>query len=222
MYTDGWTAASADDRKGVIGALRHDGHNNDAWSSALIETHELSFDPDGRLLRVKKEGMAAHAEIYFLHDGEKLHGLNGSSAPIHEANEHRAPFLNDETVPDYLRFFSFFVHGDEGPFYIVEALDDARIPAKVREYLAQDTNRPATNVREAMAPAICAGFNADEGYFECAAIVMYGAAIFAAEFHVKPDGMIEMEDDQILACDLPGAICLEQDYTKLMEVAIFK
>ena len=43
--------------------------------------------------------------------------------------------LSPENVLGYLKFFCFFVRGDEGAFYILEQADDPMVPADIDEGL---------------------------------------------------------------------------------------
>lgn len=111
--------------------------------------------------------------IYYLvnHSGD-LFRLNGTSPPIHEVNATTPIKLTQGNVLDYLRFFCFFVRGEEGPFYIVENLHDPLVPSHpdVHSVLA-GTIRPATF--EGMSK---------EGHFLCDAVIYYSNAIFMANF----------------------------------------
>jgi hypothetical protein len=49
--------------------------------------------------------------------------LNGESGNIHRANEVEAIDLAEEHVPDYLRFFTNFLRGDDRPFTLLDRTD---------------------------------------------------------------------------------------------------
>ena len=125
--------------------------------------------------------------LYFLTLEGNLFRLNGTSPPLHEVNAKAPLRLNAENVLDYLRFFCFFVQGEEGPFYVVESADDPWIPQMART------------------PAVVKGLEAvtaaelkdadDQGRFRCSAVIYYSNAIFKAEMQVAPSGMIEMLSD---------------------------
>lgn len=157
----------------------------------------LSFYENTLLVRVRDpQWEPGNLFTYFLKDKETLYPLNGPSSPMHEVNQ-RAPIrLNETNVLDYLRFFCFFVRGEEGPFYIVERLDDPMIP-----------NHPVIHqiVSGTMRPAVFEGINA-QGFFLCNAVVYYSNALFLANFAVQPNGMIEMLEDEPIAADLPMKI----------------
>jgi hypothetical protein len=93
-----------------------------------------------------------------------------------------------------LRFFCFFVRGEEGPFLIAESMEDPYIPKNVDE-------RTRSVIEGTIRPASYEGKN-DKGFFLCDAVVFYSNALFIANFAVQPGGMIEMLDDEPIAADL--------------------
>ena len=96
---------------------------------------------------------------------------------------------------EYLRFFCFFVRGEDGPFLIAEDMSNEDLPknmdAQTRSVI-EGTVRPATY--EGKDP---------QGRLLCDAVVFYSNALFIAQFAVQPTGMIEMLDDEPIAGDLP-------------------
>ncbi len=131
--------------------------------------------------------------ICFLEDSGNLFWLNGTSPPIHEVNAKAPIELSIENVADYLRFFFFFVRGDDGPFYIMEHADDPLIPSGDLglSSIVTGTARPINYN----------GCN-EEGHYLFDAVLYYANAIFRANIAVQPSGMIEMIDDKPLAGDL--------------------
>lgn len=133
--------------------------------------------------------------IYYIDLDGRLYRLNGSSPPIHDVNA-RAPIaLTPDNVLEYLKFFCFFVRGDEGPFYVLEDTDHPILDFELDE--------PTQNLFDAFArPATCTGPN-EEGAYTCDAAIFYGPALFTASFSVEAGGMIEMLDDAPVAVHLP-------------------
>lgn len=134
--------------------------------------------------------------FWFLAKQGRMFLLDGSSAPIHDANEADPIKVTEQNSLDYLRFFCYFVHGDEGPFLIVESLDH---PALDKSKLDDATTKV---IEGAIRPATFEGKTA-EGAFEASAMVLYGNALFSARFSMTENGMIEMIDDEPVAADLP-------------------
>jgi hypothetical protein len=158
----------------------------------------LKFYDDSVLLVRIRDPRWKHKNlfVYYLLRGSDIYALNGASPPIHELNAKAPVRLNETNVLDYLRFFCFFVRGEEGPFYIVENASDPFLPEDplVRQ-IVTGTARPATF--EGMDHT---------GAFLCSAVVYYSNAIFIANFAIEPAGMVRMLDDEPIAADLPAKI----------------
>lgn len=166
-------------------------------ATATIEWCQLPFYSTIALVRINDTAWPDNTgPFWFLAKQGRMFLLDGSSAPIHDANEADPIKLSEPRIVDYLRFFCYFVHGDEGPFFVVE---DINHPA-----LDQGKLEPATRkvIEDALRPATFEG-RTDEGAFEASAMVLYGNALFSARFSMTENGMIEMIDDEPVAADLP-------------------
>jgi hypothetical protein len=139
--------------------------------------------------------MPKNLVIYYLTAEGNLYRLNGTSPPIHEVNAIAPVKITDDNVLEYLRFFCFFVRGEEGPFLIAEDMDNPDMPGNMD---AQTRSVIEGTIR----PASYEGKN-PQGFFLCDAVVFYSNALFLANFAIQPTGMIEMLDDQPIAADLP-------------------
>jgi ankyrin repeat protein len=124
--------------------------------------------------------------------------LDGNSVPIHGVNAEVPITLTPSVVCDYLRFFCFFVQGDEGPFLITESIEQPEIPP-LSEQLRSELARH-------LRPARYHGWNDAHDAYRASALVYYGRALFFADFVIKPSGMIEMLTDQPVLTDLPEVI----------------
>lgn len=141
--------------------------------------------------------------IYYLFDKARyLNGeddalirLNGTSPPIHAFNKLNPPNLNKNSAADYIKFFCFFVWGEEGPFYIVESIQDPMIQrsSKLIDIMTSKL-KPIRFKKER------------KGNFFYEAIVYYSDALFRADFEVEPRGMIYMLNDNPIKNNLPDKI----------------
>ena len=152
---------------------------------ALIKMEDAGWDPQGMC-------------VYYLANQGKLTRLDGTSPPIHETNAEAPIKVSEENVLEYLRFFCFFVRGEEGPFLITEDMGNPYIPADL-----DDKSRKV--VEGAVRPASFEGQD-EHGNFLCDATVFYSNALFLANFSVQTGGMIEMLDDEPLATDLNARV----------------
>ena len=197
VFSYPWQAVSIEETEQICSRLDpvYGKYIIDAKTTEILYSH-LPWYENVRLLRLKDPDWAPDSlYIYFLHNTEKdeYHGLNGTSPPIHEVNENAPVLLNKDNVLGYLRFFCFFVRGEEGPFLVAEGPDDPLVPKGDASYrkIMQNILRPAT----------FEGMD-DDGKFLCDATIYYSNAVFIANFAVQPGGMCEMLDDEPLEADL--------------------
>jgi hypothetical protein len=111
--------------------------------------------------------------------------LPGKSEPIHQMNRRGALKLDtDQAVLEYLRFFCAYVWGDDGAFKVVESKD------------ALDGGELSHPVE--LAPASIQEHDKEAGWL-CNAIVSYASYLFRAKLRVRPNGEVEMIDDEPVA-----------------------
>ncbi|MGH1378612.1 MAG: hypothetical protein ACRBB3_07295 [Alphaproteobacteria bacterium] len=201
MYNDdNWNAVEGDELAGFLDQINPiDGKYRTSPNSTQVAWRTLPFYDSVALIRVQDPNWVnKKMTIYYLTDQGNLFRLNGTSPPIHEVNSKAPIKINEDNVLDYLRFFCFFVRGDEGPFYVSEDMSDANLP--------QDMDATTQSVIEGtIRPASYEGMN-DQGYFLCDAVVFYSNALFIANFSVQPSGMIEMLNDEPIAGDLTSKV----------------
>ncbi|MFA5593050.1 MAG: hypothetical protein WC989_07035 [Micavibrio sp.] len=164
-------------------------------ATTQVQYRMLPFYDQVAMIRVKDPAWTpANLYIYYLTDQGNLYWLNGTSPPIHEVNAKAPVKITDDNVLEYLRFFCFFVRGEEGPFLIAESMDDPYLPQN-------PDDRTRSVIEGTVRPASYEGKN-DKGFYLCDAVVFYSNAMFIANFAVQPTGMIEMLDDEPIAADL--------------------
>lgn len=197
---DNWNAVTGDELTGFLEQIDPiDGKIKVSAKSTQVHWRMLPFYESVALIRVRDPNWVnKKLTIYFLTDQGNLFRLNGTSPPIHEVNAKAPIKVTEDNVLDYLRFFCFFVRGEEGPFYIAESMNDP--------YLPKDLDESTQDVLEGVVrQASIEGVN-DKGHFLCEAVVFYSNALFIANFAIQPTGMIEMLEDEPVAADLPARI----------------
>ncbi len=199
-HDDKWNAVTGDELAGFLEQINPiDGKYKVSADSTQVHWRQLPFYDSVALIRVKDPNWVNQKlTIYYLTDQGNLFRLNGTSPPIHEVNAKAPIKVTEANVLEYLRFFCFFVRGEEGPFYIAETMDDPNMPTDM-----DDTTRSV--VEGTVRGATFEGMN-DQGHFLCDAVVFYSNALFIASFAVQPTGMIEMLDDEPIAADLPTKV----------------
>lgn len=198
MYDDNnWNVVTGEEMQGLLEQINPiDGRFRTSPQTTEVAWRSLPFYDQVVLVRVKDSSWAPkNLVIYYLTMEGNLYRLNGTSPPIHEVNGLAPVKISEDNVLEYLRFFCFFVRGEEGPFLIAEDMDNPYIPQNM-----DDTSRMV--VEGTVRPASFEGKNA-QGFFLCDAVVFYSNALFLANFAVQPTGMIEMLNDEPIAADLP-------------------
>ena len=199
MYDDDkWQAVTGSDIEPFLKAVNPiEGKHTANAGSAKVEWRMLPFYTNIALVRVDDTSWPkGQGPFWFLAKQGRMFHLNGSSAPIHEANEAGPVKVTEANALAYLEFFCYFVHGDEGPFLIVEslnhpALDTAKMEAGTKKVIEGALQKAAFEGRS------------DQGALLASAMVLYGNALFSARFSMQENGMIEMIDDEPIAADLP-------------------
>lgn len=171
------------------GARRGDMHTMLPSPIERMRSLALEFYPGFYLV----EGLARYAinaagVFRMLIGADEFVLLDGNSMPLHELNTRMLRLENAAMTDQYLRFFCGVVHGDAGPFTIVETMEMLTLnPALGENALA--------GVKDAIQPLMRAEGDADN---ERSAAVVYGAALFRSRFKVRSSGMVEMLDDDLI------------------------
>jgi hypothetical protein len=198
MYNDSnWTPVEGEYLQGFLDQINPiDGKYKVSPQTTKVAWRSLPFYDDVVLVRATDSMWSpSNLTVYYLTRQGDLYRLNGTSPPIHEVNAKAPVKVTEENVLEYLKFFCFFVRGEEGPFLIAEDIDSPDMPKNM------DPKTKAV-VEGTIRPASYEGKN-EQGFFLCDAVVFYSNALFIANFSVQPSGMIEMMDDEPIAADLP-------------------
>jgi len=173
------------------------GRHSASPKSAALDACHPSFYASVTLMRVNDRAWAPNTgPFWFLAKPDVTLPLDGTSAPIHEANERDPIKITEKNALDYLRFFCYFVHGDEGPFLIIE---DINHPGLDRGKLDNTTRKEIEgSLRKATFEGKTPG-----GALRASATLLYGSGLFFAQFSMTENGMVEMINDEPLAADLP-------------------
>jgi TPR repeat protein len=124
--------------------------------------------------------------------------LDGTSPPIHAINQDLLTLPSPEIAQNYLSFFCAYVRGEEGPFYLARDVDELGLQRQVEDLLPEDVLKAGFKLT-----IRSDGADKDDS-FRFDAVVFYSNALFKAKFKVQPTGMVEMEDDEPIAADLPS------------------
>ncbi|MRG71107.1 hypothetical protein GH722_04950 [Alphaproteobacteria bacterium HT1-32] len=180
----------------IIGTVRDAGAKYPKLTDAA-RAHEcpLPFYQDAPLIRLTDTGGSNdQPPLYFLMEQDELYPLDGHSIAIHEYNAKVSINLTRDNVVEYLRFLGFFIESDHGPFLVAESIDDPIVPLD----LTEQTRR----VFERELKPVVIKSETEQGHFLLEATVLYANQLSAAKFEVKPDGTVDMIENEGLAADL--------------------
>jgi DNA polymerase III delta prime subunit len=156
----------------------------------------LHFYKHLRLVWIRISALDGSSSDLFMLAGKNHHFvLDGTSTPIHDANDIEKLALTTASAPDYLRFFCFFVHGDSGPFPIIETLPKAPSP----EAEAQPARLEVLRLLQPLAPLA----QGSDGALRFGGTMIYSASLFRTVLSIAPDGQATMEEDEPLMADVP-------------------
>ncbi|MEX3014379.1 nSTAND1 domain-containing NTPase [Gymnodinialimonas hymeniacidonis] len=157
---------------------------------------QLPFYPGAEklLLRATHPEWPDGAYIYYLSHGRNLYWLNGTSPPIHEFNAKSEIALTVENALEYLRFFCFFVRGEEGPFYVLDGREAMYIPTSLDRQEADSIHN------RYKAPRLYGVM--DNGHIKASSLIYYSNAVFVGDFVIHQSGMIELIEDEPVVSDL--------------------
>lgn len=126
--------------------------------------------------------------------------LRGEAPLIHELNHQHFNFdVSPTSLIDYVRFFCGFIWGEQGAFYIIDGPADVPLARGA----APDAVQTALNGTSLSPPKL--GDPDEAGVLPITANVLYADVLFDAKFTLQPSGMVDMEDDDQIAEDLPRA-----------------
>lgn len=201
MYQDdNWNPVTGEELAGFLDQVSPiDGKYKTSPQTTQVGWRTLPFYERVVLIRVRDSSWSPkNLNIYYLTLDGSLFRLNGTSPPIHEVNAKAPIKVTEQNVLDYMRFFCFFVRGEEGPFLIAEDMENPYLPKNM-----DDQTRTA--IENTIRPASYEGKN-EQGFFLCDGVVFYSNALFIANFAVQPTGMIEMLDDDPIATNLTSKV----------------
>ena len=169
----------------------------------MIELHIVRDDHEARVFALDGPGQALW--------------MNGASSPIHDTNEAESLALTDATVSDYLRFFLFFVMGDEGPFVLLESGDQIEPADEFADQTDDDVDVLNLEAARAKARPQLNHGRIDTGKWTIDITLCYGDAVFAAQMEIEPSGSIEMKNDEPIG--LIGGLSIARYPTHILEPA---
>ncbi len=198
---DQWVLVESSQRENLKEKLGSIDGKFEITNSTQITQLILPFYDNYKLLQLKDDKWEPKTLVlYYLIFKDDLVRLDGTSPPIHKINDDSPIKLTDENILFYLTYFCFFVRGDDGPFLIIDQLDNPYLPDKN----ASKESIPDL-IKEIFRMPRAFGKN-EQGHWQWSALVYYSNAVFGADFTTSPSGLIDMNDDNPIIADLPAKI----------------
>ena len=157
----------------------------------------LSFYESHRLMELEFVRDHGLERVFVLDGPQGTAWLDGQSDSIHATNEAESLALSPSTVADYVKFFFYFLRGDDGAFVLIESSEEVE-PADSSGHSEDDDEDGALTLEEARSkarPLEMRGPDAAGSWFTDVAVA-YDGALFTASIAVESSGLVEMTDDQ--------------------------
>ena len=163
-----------------------------------VMVHDLPFYEGYKLVEIARHDQHPPIiRVAIINDKQDVTILNWTNEPIHKLNRTVPITLNDDTVMDYIRFFFSYVRGKHGRFIIIDSVDDIdwrEEPAPAgRKALAKMIEPMQLKKRE------------EDGTMVFSVCIVFRDSLFTAEAHVKQDGLIILQNEELLVEDIPVA-----------------
>ena len=171
-----------------------DGADFEAGTATLL-AQGLGFYPGYRFIELADYESQPPRRRFVIHKKGVVVALNGSNEPLYALNERAPIVLNDANIAEYVRFFFANVRGRHGRFLITESVDDI-----------QWREEPPPAARKAigkiLVPLTVTARGADGGY-RLSGCMMFKDSLFKANVAVRRDGVVSLEDEELLIEDMP-------------------
>lgn len=194
-----WSDCSTDSRQALFVQLQRIAPQRLAAARVTSARRaSLPFYQQHVLVDLTLAGVEGIDRVFLLQADDRLHWLDGSSTPIHVVNDAESLVLADQAMLDYVRFFTYFVRGDGGPFTIVAAQHEIQLAGAAPDLPGSEARTDVlARCRAGVVPLTGTGLR-DDGRYGVQATIAYGGGLFAARFAVERNGLIEMVEDEPL------------------------
>ena len=165
---------------------------------ATVMIHELPFYEGHNLVEIARHDQHPPIiRVAVTNDKEDVTLLNWTNEPIHKLNRTVPITLNDDNVMDYIRFFFSYVRGKHGRFIVIDSVDDIdwrEEPAPAGRKALAKMIEPMQLIRRE-----------EDGTMVFSLCIVFRDSLFTAEAHVKQDGLIILQNEELLVEDIPVA-----------------
>ena len=201
LFSAPWRALAGEERRKEIARLKQEDRLSAFGSADLrrMRSLDLSFYPNATLYELELARPGGSVGIFtYIRQNEAFVRLDGHSPQIHQLSR-SAPIRIDtlQEAVAFLRFFMGAVQGKDGVFMVVDGVTDVPWLPSATSSQKQQAQRDIQRLAVEASPS---------GGWRAKATVRYRDALFIATIWIKPDGMVEMLDDNPIVEDLPVRI----------------
>lgn len=165
-------------------------------AQTTIMAQEMSFYPGMRYLDIADYSCMPPIHRFVVDGpGSNPTILDWSNTSIYYLNKTVPILLNEDTAPDYVRFFFGHVRGKNGRFLMIENVDDIRW----REDPPPAARKSISNM---LLPIGVTQIAAD-GSFVLSMTVMFKDSLFKCDANLSLQGTIQLENEELLVEDMP-------------------
>lgn len=194
-----WTPVEGSERGAFLADLAEQLDPALEPATTAVRRWPLSFYDEYDLYEIADRAGDRERRAYLLYKRKDARPMDWTVGPIRQLNADAPLHLaNDREAMEYLDFFCWSITGDEGRFLLAKRFEDLDIREPLPD--AQEAK-----IRDALGPieALPPKEGDPEGARRMEASVLYGRALFKAEFLLQANGQVEMVDDEPLEADLP-------------------
>ncbi len=166
----------------------------DAGKAAVLSC-PLPFYPGYSYLEITDHDASPPTVRHLIYKGDDFAVLNWGAKVLEDLNRRVPIRLTGETVCDYLRFYLSHVRGSQGPFQMVEGVDDI-----------DWRDDPPPSARKAIGKMISPlriQEKTAEGTYILKGAVIHKDSLFEILFVIEPDGKLSTRDEKLLVEDMP-------------------
>ncbi len=167
-------------------------------AKSTVMIHNLSFYEGYFIVEISRHDQQPPiTRTAICNDAGDVHVLDWSNEPIYQLNKNVPINLSVDSAADYVRFFFNYVRGPQGRFLLIDNVDDI----DWRE-------EPAAAGRKALGKMIeplRLLSKEKDGTLIYIMTVVFKDSLFQAHAHVKPNGLISMQNEELLVEDIPVA-----------------
>nr|WP_320144108.1 tetratricopeptide repeat protein [uncultured Cohaesibacter sp.] len=153
-----------------------------------IRATNLGFYPGTRLVEIQlsmKEEKITQAIISLMVSENGATILDGLSPIVYALNKENLSFPDETSRLQYLKFFSAYVRGEQGPFLVVEHANEVQFVDNAEQARLLPMIDPIKPIRE----------KANESTQSFSTFVIYDGHLFRCLFNIGINGLIEMKED---------------------------